>query len=317
MSILAKDVTQQFSADVKLGLSKSFKSLPSKYLYDAHGCALFNKITRHPDYYLTQCEIDILQAAKDDLTDLFSIPFNLIELGPGEGIKSKILIEQFLHAQTNFTYIPIDISYKYLQTLSKNLLHEFPQLQCQTIQADYVNGIELSNTKSSNPNLILFLGSSIGNFTPNETYHFLAQLKKSMHRGDYLLIGFDLRKDIPTLMRAYDDNWGLTRNFNLNLLSRINSELGGNFKLAHFKHYATYNVASSAMESYLISMHPQIIELENGFSCQFDAIEPMHMEYSYKYSISQITELAQQLDFKIVNNFMDARHYFVDSLWIK
>ncbi len=278
---------------------------------------MFNQITRHPDYYLTRCEIEILNTHKKQLSSLIELmSFNLVELGPGEGIKTKILIEQFMSDHLDFKYIPIDISEKYLKILIKQFQKQIPKLDLIPIYSDYFRGLRWLSDHSDKRNLVLFLGSSIGNFDPKSTKVFLQHLWESLNDGDYILIGFDLRKDVDVLMRAYNDDAGITRDFNLNLLERMNRELGANFNVNHFRHYATYNVYSGAMESYLISLINQSVKFDAlERSIEFKETEPVHVEYSYKYLLPQIYELAKDTGFEVIHNFLDSKNYFVDSFW--
>lgn len=313
------DAKNEFKKEISQGLSRARKQIPSKYFYDQEGSELFNRITRHPDYYLTQCEIEILTQNKNALSRLMSNQaFNLIELGPGEGIKTKILIEQFLRDALNFTYMPIDISTQYLRCLMNQFNQTLPHLKLAPIHSDYFQGLEWLSKHSARRNIVLFLGSSIGNMDAAETRLFLSHLWQALNHGDYVLMGFDLRKDINVLMRAYNDSSGITRDFNLNLLKRINRDLDAHFVLDKFCHYATYNVYSGAMESYLMSLENQTVyidALKQAYG--FEAMEAVHVEYSHKYLLSQIEELARLNGFQKINHFLDSRHYFVDSLWLK
>lgn len=311
------DTRLEFEQDISHGLNKTSKQISSKYLYDEHGCELFDKITRHPDYYLTQCELEILTLHKKRLSQFIkSEPFNLVELGPGEGIKTHILLDQFFVDKLNFTYLPIDISTQYLKKLAHYFTKKIPTLDFVGIHSDYFRGLEWINTYSTRRNVVLFLGSSIGNFDVAATHQFLRHLWQTLNAGDYVLLGFDLRKNIHTLMRAYSDDAGITRDFNLNLLQRINRELGGNFILDQFHHYATYNVNSGAMESYLVSLVPQVVQLKNlQKSFEFREIEAIHVEFSFKYHLEQVAELANETGFTLLENFTDKKNYFADSLW--
>lgn len=309
-----KTQRQIFLRDVIVGLSKTHKQISSKYFYDDHGSKLFNQITQHPDYYLSQCEIDILQENCEELSHLMTkTSFNLIELGPGEGIKSQLLLHTFLQNNLKFTYIPIDISSMYLTHLGNQLKQKMPQVICHSIHADYFQGLEWISQHSNHPNLVLFLGSSIGNYDLNTAQRFLQQLSEILRPQDYIIIGFDLRKDIKTLLRAYDDSDGITREFNLNLLTRVNRELGANFNLDKFYHHATYNVYTGAMESYLISTEPQKIRVEEQIF-SLHAYEPILLEQSYKYLLAQIEDLAKGAGLGIIKNYTDTKEYFVDSL---
>nr|WP_302473948.1 L-histidine N(alpha)-methyltransferase [Legionella sp. PL877] len=304
--------------DVFIGLSKKNKQIQSKYFYDAAGSELFNQITRHPDYYLTQCELEILTAYKQTFSTLLSNtqPFNLVELGPGEGIKTRILLNQFLEDQLSFTYYTIDISRSYLINLVKQLQQQLPQIDMVALNSDYLGGLEWLGLNSNQRNFVLFLGSSIGNFDLAASKEFLRNLRASLRKGDYLLIGFDLLKDIDVLMRAYNDRDGITRRFNLNLLKRINYELNANFNIDSFYHYGTYNAYNRAMESYLISRKEQIVSIKAlNKSFNFKAFEPIHVESSYKYLFPQIKKLADISQFNIIENYTDSNEYFVNSLW--
>ncbi|CEK10799.1 L-histidine N(alpha)-methyltransferase [Legionella hackeliae] len=312
----AKD-NKEFMQDVLMGLSRKNKQLPSKYFYDNSGSKLFNQITHHPDYYLTGCELEILRHHKKELSALLKKEeFNLVEFGPGEGIKTNILINQFLKDNLSFTYFTVDISKKYLDSLLDKFNRKLPQLKVIAINSDYLSGIQWLSTNSNKRNFLLFLGSSIGNFDIQSSKKFLQEVRNALHAGDYFLIGFDLRKDINILLKAYNDRDGLTRAFNLNLLKRINKELDGNFDLNLFYHYETYNVHTGAMESYLISLEDQIVHIGAlNKSFLFKKFEPIHVESSYKYLDSQIKRLAKESGFEIVKNFSDSKKYFVNSLW--
>lgn len=307
----------EFKKDVLLGLNQPHKYLSSKYFYDEEGSHLFNKITEHPDYYLTAVELEILRTHKQDIAALMGKKaFNLIELGPGEGIKTKILLDEFLNDAIKFSYIPIDISMKYLEKLQKQYSPYAHLFKVIPIHADYFSGVEWQSEHSTQRNLVLFLGSTIGNLDPQSAKLFLHNMHKILHANDHLLIGFDLKKPISTFIKAYADDKGLTRAFNLNLLKRINRELNGHFNLEKFEHYANYNVYLGAMESFLISLEKQQIKVDAlGQTFSFDAFEPIHTEYSYKFNLNQIAELARITGYEIEGNFFDAKHYFVDSLW--
>lgn len=311
------EMESEFKALIQSGLSQPNKQIQSKFFYDEEGCKLFNQITRHPDYYLTNCELEILQTYKKDIAAIVhSIPFNLVELGPGEGVKTKVLIEQFLKDHLQFSYLPIDISMDYLKQLASEFEKQIPRLNISLIHSDYLHGLEWLSKHSNRHNFVLFLGSSIGNFNPSSMIDFLTHLKHALNEGDFVLIGFDLRKDIDILMRAYNDSSGITRDFNLNLLQRINRELYANFDINKFRHYATYNVYTGAMESYLVSVESQVINVKSiDQSFHFESIEPIHVEYSYKYLLSQLNEFAEETGFEIVQYYFDSKEYFVDALW--
>jgi L-histidine Nalpha-methyltransferase len=309
----------EFKQAIWNGLSQNKKSISSKFFYDEKGSFLFDQITRHPDYYLTNCEIEILRTYKHNIASYFnSQPFNLIELGPGEGIKPKILVDFFQQNNLNFTYIPIDISEEYLAKIINVFNAKQSNLNLTAINADFLVGLRWLTISSEKRNVLLFLGSSIGNFSPHEIADFLKYIYNLLHPGDFFLIGFDLCKDPETLLMAYDDIDGITREFNLNLLRRINAELGGNFNLDYFQHHCTYNVYSHGMESYLISLKKQLVDInELNETFHFEAFEPIHVEVSHKYLLSEIELLAKAAGFNVVKHFIDSKNYFVDSLWKK
>lgn len=308
---------QQFALDVLLGLSQSPKSLPSRYLYDAEGDRIFQRIMELPEYYLTQCEFEIFQTHKDRIADLIGNDrLNLVELGAGNGQKTEVLLEHFLKRGLDFRYVPIDISETAVQGLVGGLHQYSPQLQVEGLVAEYFDGLKwLSNTNDKH-NVVLFLGSNIGNFSHSEARVFLHSLWNALNDGDHLLIGFDLKKDIEKLVAAYNDSQGVTAQFNLNLLRRINRELGGDFNLDRFQYYSSYNVFSGAIESYLISCEKQVAHIEIlNQSFFFEAWEPVHTEYSHKYLRSDIALLAEETGFEIVAQLCDSRQYFLNSLW--
>jgi dimethylhistidine N-methyltransferase len=243
-------------------------------------------------------------------------PFNLIELGAGDGQKTQVLLEHFLKRGLDFRYVPIDISEAAVQGLVGGLARYSPHLKIEGLVAEYFDGLKWLSNLNEQHNVVLFLGSNIGNFSHSEARLFLYSLWNALNYGDYILIGFDLKKDIQQLLKAYNDSQGITAKFNLNLLRRINHELGGNFDLSQFQYYSTYNVLSGAIESYLVSCKNQVVFIETlNQSFLFQPWESVHTEYSYKFHQSDITLLAAETGFKIVNQFCDSRQFFIDSLW--
>ncbi len=307
---------EQFAIDVLTGLCSSPKQLPSKYFYDDIGSDIFQKITNHDDYYLTRTEFEILSKFKNDIPDYVEEDeIDIIELGAGDGHKSQLILQGFLDKGKRVNYYPIDISSEAMDQLKKTITpHE--NLMINGIVAEYLVGLRFLRKKSKNKQIVLFLGSNIGNFDRVQNQAFLRQLWNSLNTDDLVLIGFDLKKSVPILTTAYNDSAGLTRDFNLNLLHRINTELGGNFDLNKFDHFGCYNPVLGAMQSYLISREPQKVyigEIQRSFL--FDASEPIHLEHSFKYLRSDISYLCEQTGFSLENNFADDNEYFIDSLW--
>jgi dimethylhistidine N-methyltransferase len=306
-----------FAVDVLVGLSATRKSLPSKYFYDERGSELFQRITLQHEYYLTNSEMEILESSCDTIAQqVAGEPFNLVELGAGFSEKTTTLLKHFIERNLDFRFVPIDISESAMKELVRVLGEKFPECEVGGLVTDYFNGLKWLNNRSHRKNLVLFLGSSIGNFTHAGSRVFLRNLWNSLNHDDGLLIGFDLKKDIDFLLRAYNDAGGVTREFNLNLLHRINRELGGDFDVSKFRHMGTYDVFSGAMESYLVSMEEQSVFIKQiGLSFPFKAWEPIHTEYSYKYLISDIDKLAAETGFQVLEHLFDSKRYFVDSLW--
>jgi dimethylhistidine N-methyltransferase len=306
-----------FALDVLVGLSTPRKSLPSRYFYDERGSELFREITRLPEYYPTRCEYEILERHRSTIAGYIGRePFNLVEMGAGYSEKTVMLLEYLSAAGFDFRYVPIDISEDAMHSLIGLLNGQLPHLEVEGLVTEYRNGLKWLNRRSPRRNLVLFLGSSIGNFTHPEACVFMRNLWNGLNNDDLVLIGFDLKKDIDLLLRAYNDSRGVTREFNLNLLHRINRELGGRFDVRRFRHFGTYDVFSGAMESYLVSNEQQSVFIELiGRSFSFEAWEPIHTEYSYKYLPADIEQLAGETGFDIQDNFFDSRRWFTDSIW--
>ncbi|CAN5500580.1 L-histidine N(alpha)-methyltransferase [soil metagenome] len=309
----------QFAADVLAGLSSSPKSLSSKYFYDDEGTRLFQEIMKLPEYYLTGCEHEIFSEQADAIYRSFangSGGFDLIELGAGDGTKTAILIDHFLDQTKDLSYSPIDISQEALDFLLLKFTTEFPTLRITTQQGDYFRILESLKKDPARRKILLFLGSNIGNFSRNQALTFFRHLREVMNDDDLLFIGFDLQKDPHVIVPAYDDPAGVTAAFNLNLLKRINRELGGNFDIDKFTHYANYRPTEGSARSFLISREKQsvhIAAIDRTF--EFDQWEAVFMEISQKYSLKMISELAAESGFAIKQNFFDGRKYYCDSLW--
>ncbi len=308
----------QFAIDVLDGLSATPKRLSSKYFYDEIGDKLFQRIMSLDDYYLTRSEYEILSNSKKELLTIFSAkntPFNVIEFGAGDGYKTKVLLKHFLAQKADFKYLPIDISGNVLEILETALKKELPDLKVKGIQNEYFKALDQFD-KSDERNVVLFLGSNIGNFTGDQATAFLQGLYNSLKEGDILLIGFDLKKNPGVILNAYNDREGVTRDFNLNLLNRINHELGGNFNIDKFKHHPIYNPLTGTTTSFLVSTEQQTVKIMDEV-IHFDAWEAVHMEISQKYDLKAIEKLAKDAGFKVVDNFYDEKKYFVDAVWQK
>lgn len=308
-----------FAEDVLAGLTSTPKSISSKYFYDDEGSRLFMEIMKLPEYYLTKSEFEIFSGQTAAIFNAFSLDtseFDLIELGAGDGTKTAVLIDYFLKQNADFTYTPIDISKEACDALSTKFEAKFPDLKIETQNGDYFQILESLKIKSSRRKILLFLGSNIGNFNPGQAVDFFKQLRLVMHDNDLLFVGFDLQKDPHVILKAYDDSLGVTAAFNLNLLRRINRELGANFDLDKFMHYAMYRPVECAARSFLISREKQAVFVEAlDRSFDLDQWEAIFMEISQKYSPAMIKEIADESGFEIVHTFTDSRNYYCDSLW--
>ncbi len=310
-----------FARDVEKGLNAKPKYLNAKYFYDKKGDYLFQQIMELDEYYLTDCEMEILKTYSEHYRYFFQNAeshFSLVELGAGDGFKTKVLLEHLAENQTNFSYLPIDISNNVLKILEAEINKEIPKLKVEPYAGDYFNALDTLNKQEAGRKVLLFLGSTIGNFKYEDALSFLKKLNKRMNREDLLLIGFDLKKDPTIILNAYNDKKGITKAFNLNLLERINNELEGNFNLEDFYHYPTYNPGNGEAQSYLISKKEQkvtIRALEQSF--HFHKGEPIFMEISKKYDPETINMLAEETGFEVTKFFFDQKKYFTNSLWVK
>src|SRR5690554_4757864 len=313
----------KFYNDVKQGLSSNPKRLYSKYFYDKIGDALFQQLMRSPEYYLSKCELEILQQQSASIARHINKEFDkfdLIELGAGDASKSIFLLQALLDNGSDFTYYPVDISKNVIELLEAKLPKVLPSLEIKGLNGEYIAMLEQLANQRNKPKLILFLGSNIGNMTLDDAVLFCEKIREFMKPGDLFFIGFDLKKNPLTILAAYNDKAGLTRDFNLNLLNRINRKLSGNFDLDAFYHYPSYDPVSGACKSHLISAKDQEVTIGEGadkFSIQFKQHEAVFMEISKKYSIEGIEELALNTGFKITNHFLDSKKWFADSLWKK
>jgi dimethylhistidine N-methyltransferase len=309
---------QAFARDVISGLSQNQKYLSSKYFYDEAGSELFDKITEQPEYYLTRAEAKIINDHGSAFFNLLGTSaFNLIELGCGNGDKTFSLLTTMRNAGQHFRFYPVDISRSAIDGLIERLHKLFPLLSVEGQQADYHELLpRLKKLGAHKRNVVLFLGSNIGNYPDEHATKLLGDIHKGLNSGDLFLMGMDLKKDYQRMTAAYNDKNGVTEAFNLNLLQRMNKELGANFDLEGFSHYEIYNPLESAMQSFLVSAKKQSIGFSKiDFSTSFDAHEALFVESSRKYSFADIEKLAQENGFKVLENFTDENLDFVDSLW--
>lgn len=307
----------QFLKEVLHDLSQTPKTLNSKYFYDGKGDKLFQEIMDCPEYYPTNCEMEIFRERTKDLAITLKNGFNtfdLVEMGAGDATKSSYLLKELMEMDADFTYMPIDISSTMIAHLEQSLPEKIKGLQVNGLNGEYFDMLEKANQVSSRKKVVLMLGGNIGNVTPENALGFCRKIRSSLQEGDLVLIGFDLKKNPRTVLAAYNDAGGFTRDFNLNLLHRINDELGGNFDTEQFEHYPTYDPSTGACKSYLISRIDQEVII-SGQTFIFKENEFIFMEISQKYSLEETDKMAEATGFKTVNHFLDHKKWFVDTVW--
>ena len=309
----------QFASDVLEGLSSTPKHLSSRYFYDDEGSRLFMEIMKLPEYYLTRAEMRVFTEQKGEICEAFSEgadAIDLIELGAGDGTKTAVLVEQLLTKGVDFTYQPIDISREANDALAAKFHEKFPTLRIDPHTGDYFKVLGSLKRETRRRKVLMFLGSNIGNFLRHRAVRFFLELREVMNHNDRLFVGFDMQKDPRMILAAYDDAQGVTSAFNLNLLRRINRELGADFNLEKFSHYAQYRPIECAARSYLISREKQTVKIEAlNRSFEFEQWEPVFMEISQKYTHAMIGELAGDGGFEIEREFFNQEDFYIDSLW--
>ncbi|CAN8065529.1 unnamed protein product [Agarophyton chilense] len=296
-----------FRSDVIEGLCRKEKALSSTYFYDTVGSDLYAKITELEEYYLTGCEMEIFKTQAKDIIDnhlkdlgKLSQTINVVDLGAGDGGKTKVLLQALVQANLNFQYIPIDISQRSMELLFKSFSHHFTETPID------IHGV-------------------VGNFSEAGEVEFLSTIKNSLNPGDLFMLGTDLRKDPRVTLQAYSDSLGVTREFNLNLLTRMNRELNMDFDRSKFIHYASYDPTKEAALSFLISTEAQTVSMKldnasggkgghQNFEFQFEAYEAIHTETSRKYTVTSIHEKLESVGFEIEGTYYDSHCWFADSV---
>lgn len=309
-----------FEEDVHIGLTTHPKYLLSKYIYDKKGDKLFQDIMNLPEYYLTNCEFNILKDNSTEIANIFKSEkgFDLIELGAGDGKKTKLLLQELVDQKTDFTYLPVDISENVLEELETSLKKEIPEVQVKTQQGTYFKTLEKLADYNTRKKVILVLGSNIGNLLHKDAIDFLKHIKIAMSDEDMLFMGFDQKKDPEIILKAYNDKTGVTAAFNKNLLARINTELGGNFNLDNFTHWETYDPESGTAKSFLVSIKDQNVSVESlQLDIHFDAWETIHTEISQKYDDPVVEWLADEAGLKVTNSFIDNKKFYKNYIFKK
>lgn len=314
-------VSTDFENEVRKGLTDYPKHLSSRFIYDEKGDRLFQQIMAMPEYYLTNCEYEILSDNTKEIANYFSennAPFSLFELGAGDGKKTKILLKYLSDNGFEFDYRPIDISQNALDLLEESVHIELPLVHINPIQGTYFETLANIGAEQERKKVILFLGSNIGNLLHPQAIDFLKNLNESMNPGDLFFIGMDQKKNPQTILDAYNDAAGITENFNKNLLQRINTELGGNFNLDCFLHWEAYDPESGTAKSYLVSKEAQSVRIAHlNLTVEFNAWETIHTEISQKYNDQVVQWLVSKADLKIMAEFTDSKAYYKNYIITK
>lgn len=306
-SIVDLTEKREFLADVIAGLTSTPRKLPCKYFYDARGAELFQRICELPEYYITRTEIGILRRHAQDIAGALGPDIELIGLGTGAGTKTRLLLEKL---QNPRVYVPIDISKEQLANSAMRFRKMFPSLEVLPVATDYLEHFELPlPRKISSRSVLYFPGSTIGNFEPDAAAAFMERLVDLAGENGGLLIGVDLQKDPRIIEPAYNDSAGVTAEFNMNLLARINRELGADFDLTNWKHRAIYNESAGRIEMYLVSQANQRVQIENR-PIDFTRGEKILTEYSCKHTPEGFAALARKAGFAFEKLWTDDAQLF-------
>ena len=297
---------------LRRGLTTIPRSLPSKYFYDARGSSLFESITRLPEYYPTRTERRLLEESAAEIATLTGAE-ELVELGAGAATKTRLLLDAMQATEQLRLYVPLDVSAAEVRRVAEELAHEYPRLQVHGIVADFVH--HMSSIPPGDPRLVILLGSTIGNFPPDQATRLLQDLSEQMSPGDYFLLGADLVKDSAVLESAYNDSAGVTAEFNLNILRVVNSVTGADFDPAAFSHRALYDSQHNRIEMYVVADRAQRVELPKlSLSLELDQGEAIRTEISCKYDRASVEAMLRQSGFELDRWFSDPRQYFALAL---
>lgn len=304
------DFKKRFLTDVCEGLKAKPKILPSKYFYDQKGDELFQQIMQLEEYYLTRCEQEIFESQHEQIAAFIKRKkrLRIIELGAGDGQKSIPFLKKLSIDGLDFDYVPVDISAEVLNKLKQSFKEELPLSPIHPFSGDYFH---LHFPEYDGPTAWMYMGSNIGNLSDLKTHHLLQHLRDSAKKGDTLIIGYDLKKDPNMIRAAYNDSSGVTSAFNLNLLQRINNELGANFDLNKWQHYPTYDVLAGEARSYLVSKKKQEVQIgQNGAVFSFEPWEAIRTEISRKYAPKQIASICKRASWSFQKTMTDSNNYY-------
>ncbi|WP_026450259.1 L-histidine N(alpha)-methyltransferase [Aequorivita capsosiphonis] len=310
-----------FKNEIFEGLSSFPKHLSSKYFYDKKGDKLFQDIMAMPEYYLTGCEFEIISKNTVAIGELFRDKekgLDLIELGAGDGKKTKVLLKYMTENNFNFTYKPIDISENAVEMLSKNLAHEMPTLNVEAEIGEYFEVLERLKGFNKRKKVIMVLGSNIGNLKHPKAIEFLTKLQDAMLPEDMLFMGFDQKKDPQTILNAYNDETGITEAFNRNILTRINREFRADFEVEKFRHWEAYNPETGTAKSFLVATEAMKVSIEKlQLTVSFDQWESIHTEISQKYDDKIVSWLAEESGLRIETSFTDEKEFYKNYAFTK
>lgn len=312
----ATQAASSFAEDVRDGLGRAGqKELPSKYLYDDIGSALFEAITKLPEYGLTRAEERILRQHSEDIADCLRAHGMVVELGSGSGRKTRQILEAMAHNKS-MTYCPIEISSTALVSCEREL-DDLAHVSILGFETEYLDGLSraVARRKSGDAVVVLFLGSSIGNFDRKPAEEFLRKIRQALEPGDSLLLGTDLEKPLTKIIPAYDDSLGVTEAFNRNLLARINRELEGDFELSRFEHVALYNARERRIEMHLRSIETQTVTID-GTDYMFRGDETIWTESCHKYRKNEPPEMAKRTGFECTAQWVDVEWQFAENLFV-
>jgi dimethylhistidine N-methyltransferase len=304
--IAVTEARRAFGDDVLAGLQAEQKHVPPKYFYDETGSQLFQRITTLPEYYVTRVETGILERYANEIAKLIPANAAVVEFGAGSSAKTRILLRAAPHVSA---YVPVDISADYLAAETAQLQADMPDLRVLPVAADFTKAFALPEALGNGPRVGFFPGSTIGNFEPHEANALLRNAATLLGPGALFIVGVDLVKDADVLTAAYNDSAGVTAAFNLNLLTRINRELGGSFDLAAFRHRAWYNAEQRRVEMHLVSLAKQKVRACNK-SFEFWRGETIHTENSYKYTVDSFRSRALGAGWAHAATFVDEKNYF-------
>lgn len=305
---LATELTS--GQDVIVGLGKSPKSLPPHYFYDDRGSQLFEQICELPEYYLTRTETAILQQYAPAIAQITG-PCELVELGSGSAVKTRILLDAYASLEQPLHYMPIDVSAGILESSAKDLLIDYPTLQVHGLVSTYELALAKLEPAQLPTRMICFLGSTLGNLTPAECEEFFRQVKAALKPGEYFLLGFDLQKSPEILEAAYNDSQGITAEFNLNMLNHLNWRFGGDFDVSQFEHVAFYNQSLHQIEIYLKSLKAQTVSLRSlNLTLEFAAGETIHTEISRKFNLSLMQQDLKAKGLNPIQAWTDPQQWF-------